>query len=481
MIIPIDEVVHFDFLTHHPSTAAVTDADSTPTFDVYEEATDTGLLGATNATKRTSLTGDYRGTFTASAANGFEAGKWYTVIASATVNSIAGKGRVMHFRCGPAEAIAGVPKTDMDAISGDSAAADSLELSYDDTAGAVPWNGIVDQGTAQSVGANDIVLRSAAAFVDDALIGCTVVITNGTQVGSRSIITDYVGATDTATLGNGWTGATPTGTPTYKIFASAAGSGVAQTGDAYARLGAPAGASVSADIAAMKVDTAAILVDTGTTLDARIPAALVSGRMDSSVGAMAANVLTATAINADAITAAKIADGAIDAATFAAGAINAAAIAADAITDAKVAADVTIASVTGAVGSVTGAVGSVTGAVGSVAAGGITAASFAANAINASKLDPDVTTELQTGLSTLSGADILTQVNAALDAVIADSIPADGTRPSLRQAAYMQTQFLVERSVSGTTLTVRKVDGSTTLFTLTLNDATTPTAVTRAT
>jgi tetrahydromethanopterin S-methyltransferase subunit F len=37
-----------------------------------------------------------------------------------------------------------------------------------------------------------------------------------------------------------------------------------QTGDAFARLGAPAGASVSADIAAVKGDTAAILADTGT-------------------------------------------------------------------------------------------------------------------------------------------------------------------------------------------------------------------------
>jgi hypothetical protein len=141
---------------------------------------------------------------------------------------------------------------------------------FDDAVGAHSLFGIVDSGTAQSVGANDIVLRSAAAFVDDALNGCTVVITNGTQVGERTIITDYVGATDTATLGNGWTGATPSGTPTYKIFGSAAGAGVAQTGDCYARLGAPAGASVSADIAAVKVDTAAILVDTGTTLDGKI-------------------------------------------------------------------------------------------------------------------------------------------------------------------------------------------------------------------
>jgi hypothetical protein len=44
------------------------------------------------------------------------------------------------------------------------------------------------------------------------------------------------------------------------------------TGDIYARLGAPAGASVSADVAAVKSDTAAILVDTGTTLDAAIAA-----------------------------------------------------------------------------------------------------------------------------------------------------------------------------------------------------------------
>lgn len=52
----------------------------------------------------------------------------------------------------------------------------------------------------------------------------------------------------------------------------------AQTGDSFARLGAPAGASVSADVAAVKSDTASALT--------RLPAALVGGRMDSSVGAM---------------------------------------------------------------------------------------------------------------------------------------------------------------------------------------------------
>jgi hypothetical protein len=120
-LVAIDEVVHFDFTTRVPGTGAGSDADSTPTFDVYEEANDTGMLGATNATKRTSLTGNYRGTFTASAANGFEAGKWYNVIASATVNSVSDKAVVMRFRCGPAEGVAGVPKVDLHAISGSTA------------------------------------------------------------------------------------------------------------------------------------------------------------------------------------------------------------------------------------------------------------------------------------------------------------------------------------------------------------------------
>lgn len=49
---------------------------------------------------------------------------------------------------------------------------------------------------------------------------------------------------------------------------------LADTADMQPKLGTPAGASMSADIAAVKVDTAAILVDTGTTLQADITAIL---------------------------------------------------------------------------------------------------------------------------------------------------------------------------------------------------------------
>ncbi len=105
-----------------------------------------------------------------------------------------------------------------------------------------------------------------------------------------------------------------------------------QTGDSFARIGSTGSGLTSLASAA---NLATVQSDTDD-IQSRLPAALVSGRIDASVGAMAAAVLTA------------------------------AAIAADAITDAKVASDVTIASVTGSVGSVVGGVGSVTGAVGSV-------------------------------------------------------------------------------------------------------------------
>lgn len=58
-------------------------------------------------------------------------------------------------------------------------------------------------------------------------------------------------------------------------------------------------ATIITDVAAVKADTAAILVDTGTTLDGRIPAALVGGRMDSNVGAVAANAIADAGLAAD--------------------------------------------------------------------------------------------------------------------------------------------------------------------------------------
>ncbi len=86
------------------------------------------------------------------------------------------------------------------------------------------------------------------------------------------------------------------------------------------------------------------------------PNALVGGRIDASVGAMAANVITAAAINAAALTAAKFAAGALDANALAADAV---AEIADGVWDEPLTGHTTLASV----GQVLNALGARTGAV----------------------------------------------------------------------------------------------------------------------
>jgi hypothetical protein len=71
--------------------------------------------------------------------------------------------------------------------------------------------------------------------------------------------------------------------------------------------------------------------------------------------------------------------------------------------------------------------------------------------------------------------------NAVLTQQMTESYAADGTAPTLAQAQFAIQQFLQETNVSGTTLTVKKLDGSTTAMTFTLDDATSPTSLTRAT
>jgi hypothetical protein len=217
---------------------AVTDIEIYKDGSVTQRASDAGyVLLDTDGIDFDSLTGIHGfsiDTGDNTDASFYTVGAWFHVVVSAvtidsqTVNFIAAAFRLM-----PAESVAGKPKVDADAVAGSATASTNLALAFNDTAGAVPWSGIVDQGTAQSATGTTLVLRAAAAFADDELIGATILITGGTTgVGQRKVITDYVGATDTATVST-WT-VTPTGTITYKIFASAAGEGVAQTGDAYA-------------------------------------------------------------------------------------------------------------------------------------------------------------------------------------------------------------------------------------------------------
>ncbi len=169
-----------------------------------------------------------------------------------------------------------------------------------------------------------------------------------------------------------------------------------------------------------------ILTDTGTTLDGRIPSALVGGKMDSHVNDIAANAITAASIAADAITAAKIADAAIDFATFAA----------DCKTGTGLKANVE-----------------------SITADAITAASIAAGAIDNATLAADVG-------STAFATNIMAQaVFKALDSAIGDgvSLTADGLLDKIRTIGWIVRNKIEVTDTTGDTV-IYKDNGSTEAF-----------------
>ena len=151
----------------------------------------------------------------------YTVGSWFHVVVSAiTVDAQTVSFVACAFRLMAAETGAGVPVVDADYISHDQTAAANLENAFDDTAGPVPWLGIVDQGTAQSATATTLVGRAAGAFADNTIIGCVLGALGSTQgYWQFRGITDVDLATDTFTV-DAWT-VTPSGTITYKIFAAA--------------------------------------------------------------------------------------------------------------------------------------------------------------------------------------------------------------------------------------------------------------------
>jgi hypothetical protein len=77
------------------------------------------------------------------------------------------------------------------------------------------------------------------------------------------------------------------------------------------------------------------------------------------------------------------------------------------------------------------------------------------------------------GLNNITVSDVLTTQ-------MTESYAADGTAPTLAQAIFLSMQNLQDFSFAGTTQTVKRIDGSTTAATYTLDDAAAPTSKTRA-
>jgi len=239
------------------------------------------------------------------------------------------------------------------------------------------------------------------------------------------------------------------------------------------------------------------------------PLALSSQRLQVLVGSIGTNIVNAAALATDAVTeiaagvwnavrasyatAGTFGEGAASVQGNVTGSVGSVTGAVGSVTG-NVGGNVTgsVGSVTGSVGSVTGNVGgnvagtvasvvgnvggNVTGSVGSVASGGITSATFAANALDAVWSTAVRTLTANTNLNDPTAAAIAT---AVWTTALTESYNADGVAPTPAQALFLALQMLTHFSISGTTLTVYKLDGSTTAATFTLNDATSPTSITR--
>jgi len=110
-----------------------------------------------------------------------------------------------------------------------------------------------------------------------------------------------------------------------------------------------------------------------------------------------------------------------------------------------------------------------------------TAASIAAlNDVSTAQVQSSCTASLNAyGPPTKAETDAA--VAALLTTQMTEAYAADGVAPTVAQALFAIMQRLTEFAISSTTITVKKLDGSTTAFTLALDDATTPTSSTRAT
>ena len=238
-------------------------------------------------------------------------------------------------------------------------------------------------------------------------------------------------------------------------------------------------------LAAIKTQTAAIEVDT-QDIQSRIPAALVGGRIDANMGAISAD---ATA--ADNLEAALDGTGGVTITAGLTGNVTGNLSGSVGSVTGNVGGNVagSVGSVTGniggnlagSVGSVTGAVGSVTGNVGGNVAGsvGSVTGNVGGNVVGSvgsvtAEVTPTAASKTGYRLSATGVGDILTTA-------LTESYAADGAAPTLSQAIFAIQQMMQERAITTTTLTVKKLDGTTAAMTFTLDDANSPTSITRAT
>jgi len=226
----------------------------------------------------------------------------------------------------------------------------------------------------------------------------------------------------------------------------------------------------------------AIDVETDTQdIQGRLPAALVGGRMDSNAQVVADKTgyaLSAAGVQAiwDALTSALTTVGSIgkllvdriDAAVSS----RASQTSLDTLDDYV---DTEVAAIKAKTDNLPASPAAVGSAM-TLEDGAITAAKIAADAITAAKIAADAI-----GASELAADAVAEIVAALLTTQMTEAYAADGVAPTLAQALFLLMQGTLEFAINGTVITVKKLDGSTTAATYSLDSSTAPSSRTRAT
>lgn len=420
--IVLEETIYLDFTTRSFATGVPTVLAGTPVLSVLEENSATPITaGVSVSVDRASVVGLNMATIVATAANGYENGKGYSVyISTGTVGGVSVVGeKVGEFTIGASAAAQDLANgTDgLGAIKEDTAATllDTAEIG---TAGA----GLTDLG-----GMSTAMKAEVNAECDTAL-------------------TDYDGPTNTEM--NART------LPSASYFDPAADTvanvtTVATTTDLTNLPSIPANWLTAAGIAANALD----------------------GKGDWNIGKTGYSLTQAFPTN--------FADMAITVTTglLSVGTNN----------------DKTGYSISGTITTLDGLnnFDPTTDAVATVATvtGGATAAALAAVDSNVDAILVDTGTTIPATLGTPAGASVSADIAALNDISVSDILTtamteayaADGVAPTLAQAIFLIQQTIGDFSIAGTTITTKKLDGSTTAATYTLDDGTNPTSRTRTT
>lgn len=261
--IRLEETIDVKFTTRSFSTGVPTALAGTPVISAYPGNSLTQLTaGITLSVDFDTVVGLNNVRVVATAANGYATATNYAlVITTGTVGGVSVVGEVVgSFSIEARSAL--MPTTAARTL--DITATGEAGIDLDNTVGTLAK-------TTDITGFNDLsaaqVNAEVDAALDTAIPGVPTADSVNQRIRSMDLLTEAAGTGDLAAI-------------------------LTDTADMQPKLGAPAGASVSADVAAIKAETATILADTDD-IQTRLPAALVGGRIDANAGAISGDAVAA--------------------------------------------------------------------------------------------------------------------------------------------------------------------------------------------